>query len=480
MRCQNGINPGLVLGFVCLYCFSPALGMRLLADDAEAASFTVAKTVVDGSNPGIRVSGLRPNEVVRIHALRSLEKWQDERGQWQRVRQPLHAYADFAASENGSIEVDTAIPLKGSYSRPDALALLRTGYRFGDSSLKEVREFQREPLDASPRDRVHLKLERGGEVTAESSFQLLGIAEGLTFEEVTGAGWHAIYARPAEGTKLTAVVTLHGSEGGGTDKARSRAAQFAARGFATLAINYFAYPHEQIKGVPTKHIEIKVEIIESARDWLRARPEVDSDRLALYGGSKGAEFALLAASRYEWISSVVAVVPSDIVWEGYGEDAGQFTARSSWSIGGEPVPFVPLFSFDPKQEGLYRTNTERYERSRNYYADRVSPARIPIEKTKAQVLLLGSDRDEVWASGEMARNLAERLAVAGKGGQVEVKIYPKSGHQISGTGTFPIWIYGERSVNPEAKDIVAEGEASADAWQRTLRFLQKSPKNLDK
>ncbi len=469
MRRPAAIIPSLILALV--HPCSSSLGSGSPAADPQTASFAVAETIVDGRNPGIRVVGLRPNEVVRIHALRSLGKWQDEGGRYRPLRQPLHAYADFAASDAGAIEVDAAMPLNGTFSRPDPLALLRTGYRFGDPALKGVRTFQREPLDAAPEDRVSLRLERGGELAAESSFRLVASAEGLTFEEASGAGWHAVYARPAAGAKLPALMTLHGSEGGGVDKARSRAAQFAARGFATLAINYFAHPWEPIKGVPTKHIEIKVEIIESARDWLRARPEVAGDRLALHGTSKGAEFALLAATRYEWISSVVAVVPSDIVWEGYSLDGGRSEVRSSWSIGGDPVPFVPLFAYDPKQEGVYRTNTERYQRSRSHHADRASAARIPIEKTKARVLLLGSDRDEVWASGEMARNLAERSSLAENAGRLEVKIYPKAGHQIAGTGTFPIRLYGEQSADAAAKDIVAEGEAAADAWQRTLRFL---------
>ncbi len=473
MKWKSAVVGSAVLSFACVSYLALLPGQPSHAAELSVPSLAVTQSVLDGENPGIKVSGLRPNEVVRIHALRSLDKWQSDGGQWKRIRQPLHAYADFAASESGSVEVDSATPLKGSYTQPDPLALLRTGYRFGDPALRDVRAFDREPLDTSPEDRVYLKLERAGAVVAEIYFVLKGVADGLVFQEATGPGWHAVYARPSNGTKLLPLITLHGSEGGSVDKAHGRAAQFAAKGFAVLAVNYFTQSYEPISGVPTKHIDIDVALIESAWNWLKARPEVDPTRLGVYGVSKGAEFALLAATQYEWITSVVAVVPSDVVWEGYGEEAGQATRRSSWSIGGKPVPFVPLFSFDPKQEGLYRTSTERYERSRHFYDDRVAAARIPIEKIKARVLLLGSDRDEVWASGEMSRNLAERVAVNNKSGQVEVKIYPKAGHQIAGTGTFPIRLYGEQLLDADAKDIVAEGVAAADAWRRTVRFLRK-------
>jgi dienelactone hydrolase len=72
----------------------------------------------------------------------------------------------------------------------------------------------------------------------------------------------------------------------------------------------------------------------------------------------------------------------------------------------------------------------------------------------------------------MSRNLVETLALNNKSGQVELKIYPKAGHQIAGTGTFPIRLYGEQSLDKDAKDIAAEGEAAADAWRRTVRFLR--------
>ena len=442
-------------------------------EEPTVATLSVPTVVVDGSNPAIKAVGLRPKEVVRIHVLRSLEKWKEEGGKWQRVRQSLHSYADFKAAADGIIQVDTQAPIHGSYSRADPLALLRNGYRFGDAALHGVLAFPEEPLAAGPGSRVWVKLERDGKVAAEAVFELLGEAQGVEVAQELGDGWHAVYARPSGGKSLPVVLSLHGSEGGSINKARGRAVQFASQGFAGVGVNYFAYPHEAIEGVPTHHAEIKLEILESIREWLKSRPEVDVDRIHLVGVSKGAEFALLAAARFHWITSVVAVVPSDVVWEGYSEGGGKGTAGSSWSFGGQPFPFVPLFPFDPKQEGLYRTNTERYERSRAFYADRVGPARIPVEDTKARILLLASDRDEVWASGAMARNIVERMVFAGNSDRVEVKIYPKAGHQIAGTGTFPVRLYGEQSPDQDAKDIVAEGEAAADAWRRTLLFMKQ-------
>ncbi len=440
---------------------------------STTATLSVPEAVIDGFNPGIAVSGLNPNEVVRIHVLRALEKWREADGQWRKAKQSLHAFADFAADASGTIEVDTQAPIAGTYTTADPLALLRTGYRFGDAALKDVVSFPEEPLISGPEDRVWVKLERAGKIEAEAFFELSGKAKGLEVGQKSGEGWHAVYARPSGGDKLPVVISLHGSEGGSIDKARGRALQFANNGFAAVGVNYFAYPHETIPGVPTEHAEIKLEILESIRDWLQSLPEVESNRIHLVGVSKGAEFALLAATRFEWINSVVAVVPTDVVWEGYSGGGGVWKATSSWSIDGEAVPFIPLFQFEPTREGMYRTNTERYTRSRNFYATQETDARIPVENIKARLLLLASDRDEVWASGDMARNIVERMVAAGNADKVEVRIYPKAGHQLSSTGTFPVRLYGEQSSDPTAKDILAEGDAAADAWRRTIRFLKK-------
>ncbi len=72
----------------------------------------------------------------------------------------------------------------------------------------------------------------------------------------------------------------------------------------------------------------------------------------------------------------------------------------------------------------------------------------------------------------MTRNLVERFAVAGKSDKVRAVIYPLAGHMITGTGTFPIYLYGVKSDDPLSKNLASEGEATADAWRRTLQFLK--------
>jgi len=214
-----------------------------------------------------------------------------------------------------------------------------------------------------------------------------------------------------------------------------------------------------------------VETIEHARDWLADRPEVDRQRIGVVGASKGAEFALVAASRYDWIKAVVACVPSDVVWQGYGRDASPEERASSWSVDGVPLPYVPLHRESPERPFDYVDNTARYERSRRDHPAEINAARIPLERSNAQFLLIGSDRDEVWASGRMIRTIVETMGNSGKGANVRSLIFPTAGHLVCGVGSAPLRLFSFQSSDPAAKDVTDEGEAATRSGRASLEFL---------
>jgi dienelactone hydrolase len=419
--------------------------------------------LLDGTAPKLRIVEATPHSTVRLHALRQVEKWQFST-QWERVKVGLHAFADFLTDTDGCVDVDSATPLHGTHHLPDPLALFFAGKPLGDVALTGTQHWDTKAL----KDNEVLLCLEAGEVQQHQLY-LESHTRNLTFSEVWLDACHGVLAVPPNPPPVV-VIALHGSEGGSTEKAQHSAAQFASLGFPCLALSYFAYPHEAIRGVPTQHLNIPLEHIPNAKAWLTS--QLGEHQLVVYGMSKGAEFALLAASHFTEVDGVVAVVPSDVVWEGYtGASDGKGEA-SSWSLNGQPLPYIPLFPFDPSKEGLYHTNTLRYSRSRQRHAHLEPVVRIPIEQSHAKLLLLAGDKDEVWASGEMSRNVVEQMILAGKGAQVTVKIYPDAGHQLSGTGTFPIWLYGKQEPHEFNKNILSEGYAAADAWRRTVAFLR--------
>src|SRR5438067_1369515 len=128
------------------------------------------------------------------------------------------------------------------------------------------------------------------------------------------------------------VIALGGSEGG----CPIHLAQLLAdEGFACLALSYF---HRA--GLPRNLVEVPLEYLQAAIGWLQDRDEVSGDRVGLIGASKGAELALLSATRFPAVGAVVAYAPSSVVFAGisFGGDGRR---RSSWSDHGQPVPFVP-------------------------------------------------------------------------------------------------------------------------------------------
>src|SRR5690606_13028522 len=98
--------------------------------------------------------------------------------------------------------------------------------------------------------------------------------------------------------------------------------------------------------LPGSFIDIRVDQLADLRAVLAKDGAVDTDRFALFAGSQGSEFALIAASRYPWIDAVVAYAPSDLVWEGWGLEMLEAEGtRSSFSFGGKPLPFMPYRGF---------------------------------------------------------------------------------------------------------------------------------------
>lgn len=455
---------------------SPLLLVLLCAfSQASTPQLTARPAVLAGDSPDVAVSGLAPGEAVVVHGLRMTTAWvQGAEGQWSQQPVTVHAWAGFTADGDGRIDLNTTAPVSGSYRQADGLGLIWSGFRQGAPELSQVADAAVYEVEGTAPSTVIFRLARGGRVVAEARTRIATQRGAVTTVEISQPGLVGVFAAPEGATGLPVLIQLHGSEGSDPANARARAVRFASRGYATLALTYFSR-FAQVDADPNTAddlVEIPVEMIDRARTWLRMRPEADVERIALHGWSKGAEFSLVAAQRYPWIDAVVACVPSDLVWQGGGAEPGR-PQRSSWTFEGRPLPFVPLYPYIP-EEGLYRTNTDRYERSLRELGDAGGGARIAIDRSPARFLLLGGDRDAVWASGEMARRLSDQMAAAGRSADVEVATYAMAGHDICGDGAGLTRLYFNDPPGPQTADATASGQATGDAARRTLDFLGRT------
>ena len=284
------------------------------------------------------------------------------------------------------------------------------------------------------------------------------IAEITVGDQLPGA----FFMLPEGEGPFPAIILLGGSEGGDSG-ARRKAPLFVAEGYAVLGMPYYSPAWggrpQQFPDLPQAFANIAVDKAEVAKTWLSSRDDVRTDNIGIYGVSKGAEFALLAGSYIDGFAAIAAIVPTDVVWEGWG--TGDGTRPSSFSWRGEPLAFVPYdgmgeeFANPTGPDGRPRLRLP-HDKGRNANPERAVEARIAVEAIDEPVLVAGGDADLVWNSGEMAQIIAERRAEADL--PTVSLVFTDAGHALSGTG-------GGTSSNP------ANIEAQKIIWPATLEFF---------
>lgn len=418
-----------------------AAALTMLAVPLSAgAQNLVGTTLVSGFEPHIEAFGLKAGQRVRVHAVRMFSTWERApTGGWRQVPRPLYSWADFVADEEGRGRVWRASPLAGTYAGIDGYGILWSG-----------RPFQTDAPNPDPAGtsftgmkdgETSVFLADGDTIVARRPLSMEPVP-GIQVVEVATGRINGAYAAPADGKRHPALILLHGSEGGDRDAARAMAVRFAGQGYAAFAFNYFAWDLKKLVGVPHAHVNQPVEMITAVRDWLKEQPEADVTRLGLYGHSKGAEYAEVAAAHLPWVRAVAACVPTDVVWQGYGIGDERNRASSfgeppkdysSFSWRGRPLPYVPL---EGDRSGYFH-NTDFYEAKRREHPREAAAAQIAVEKSAADFLWLGGGRDATWASGAMARRLHARLRAKGGADRSEGRTPRDSGNRIPLTRGMP-------------------------------------------
>ncbi|MBO3085879.1 acyl-CoA thioester hydrolase/BAAT C-terminal domain-containing protein [Cellulomonas fengjieae] len=286
-------------------------------------------------------------------------------------------------------------------------------------------------------------------------------------------GVTGVLVEPRGGSER-AVVVLGGSEGGMHER---DAVALAEEGFTALALAYFG-AHD----VPPVLVDVPLEYFTRALDLLESRG-FGPGSIGLLGGSRGGEAALLVGSRDERVGSVVSVVGSGVVTQGIDYRAGRLdrilrTPGPAWTVGGEPVPFLP-YAVSPELVDLI----ERHEpvALRDAFAplpadpaelDRVS---IPVERIRGGVLLVSAADDQMWDSPGYSAVAAERLRRAQHPYPWAHVILPGVGHMIAGPpgGAFTTSLGPGPGVTfRHGGEPVLTTYARKETWSRTTGFLR--------
>lgn len=319
----------------------------------------------------------------------------------------------------------------------------------------------------------HLKRLTSAVVAALVVLAAPAFASAQTVVERPIAGFpHAIVYTLEGDAPRPVLVILHGAEGG-DEAGRMFGPEFARMGYAAVGLPYYSpnwgdyAPPPQLPDLPGSFIDIRVDQIAELREALRGMAGVDVERFGLLGASKGSEFALLAGSRYPWIDSIVAYTPTDVVWEGWGLEMVEAEGtRSSFSFGGEPLPFMPYRGI---VEGLLAGAAADWraihENGRAAHPDREAAARIPVEAYAGALMVIAGDRDAQWNSAGAARTIGRTRTDAGLA--TEVLIFAEAGHDLVGDG-------GPRDAARSGGTPEANAAARQDIWPKMVDFLART------
>ena len=200
------------------------------------------------------------------------------------------------------------------------------------------------------------------------------------------------------------LVYFGGSEGGNSMSKASNSFErnkYLDAGYAVLAVGYFKMP-----GLPEELDRISLDSIYEKVIETQQLPFINSQCVAVMGGSKGAELALLLASLYSDINGAVALAGSHVSFASPSLRTGASTA--SFQHNGRDIPFVqiPNGAIPSMLAGDFR---EAYKIALKEGGNDTVNAVIRAEDIKGPVLLISGENDHIWPSAEMSEKVINRL-----------------------------------------------------------------------
>lgn len=357
------------------------------------------------------------------------------------------SHAEFEADDRGVVDLTRHAPTDGSYRGVDPMGLFWSLERTGGKAGPTV-----------------LSVEGVGDRVLERQ----QVPEGVERLEVRESGLvGTLFAPEDDGGELPGVIVLGGSEGGIHE---TDAALLAAHGFVTLALGYFG-----VEGLPENLVDVPLEYFGKAIDFLSDH----AGEIGVVGGSRGGELALLVGATFPQVSAVVSVVGSGVVTQAIGPGGNLLQKLSyeaaSWTLKGEPLPYLP---YDIGGELRSRiVNGESVPLRLAFSTEDGIPedTEIPVERISGGVLLISSGQDDGWPSTELSDVAMRRLKDHEHPFPYEHVVYPEAGHLIAGPPHRPatdVTYPGPGVTFSGGGAPQATAHARADAWKRTVEFLQ--------
>lgn len=248
--------------------------------------------------------------------------------------------------------------------------------------------------------------------------------EGVDLKYIDEGALQGFHMIPHDKVYKGVIVCYGGSEGGPNFEEAER---LAKEGYETLAVFMFGMPNQ-----PKTLTRIPLEQFEDVLKYVKENIK-NTHPITVLGASKGAEYALNLATKYEEISNLVLIAPSAYTFSGLDfNDYG-----SSWTYNNEELPYVDIkkSSFPVLVKNmLLPMLTKSPAQFKETYASAVEQDAeheakvIPVENIKANILMIAGEDDQMWGSYDMASLIKE------KNKNAILESYKNAGHIFIGNG----------------------------------------------
>ena len=386
----------------------------------------------------IVIDGLKPRETYRVEMFLS---------DYYCINAPMllahdglwKSTATFVSDKNGIIDMSQTPSCSGSYEGISTMGLFFNAKPLTNKRKKLPNSLSEIPLLAH--FFVDIKIMQGNTVIAERTFTRHYMSSQISHKDIYGRYFQGRLFYDKKLRKAPAVIIVSGSEGR-IEKAQNIAQLLSSRGYICLAVAYFG-----LEGLP-KHLEcIPLECLVEAKNYLRQHPQVDSEKIGIYGRSKGAELVLAEESLFNDVQCLVLNSPSDVVYEGIEGKWNSHT--SSWTHLQKELPYQKLRLRDYLLSKLFRKPIPKD-----------CSARIDISKLSSPILLLGSTVDEIWDASSAIDDIVSYY----KGPHITFKKYHETGHMLT---------VAYQPNHRYRKDWRLLMKESKDSWLATIHFFDR-------
>ncbi len=413
-------------------------------------------------------------DVPRSITLRGLTPGQRVTLQTRTLRGPQVEWtsaASFLADDQGNVDLTRQAPVDGSYSGVSAMGLIW-------SQTQTIADAPHDPFAAEPSaaltTEVHARLEDGTALSSHFVQQLA--AEGVTRREIRDEGLSATLFTPATPGPHPVVMVLNGSGGGINEP---RAALYASRGYAALAVGYFKSP-----GRSDYISDTHLEYFETALQWIHRELQPKDGFVALSGQSRGGELVLLLGSLFpDMVKAVIGYVPSALVHCAQNAcDPAKGREGPAWIFRGQPLADIwtnnRTASWAPWDEGPEPRRHTAAMLTALQDADAVERARIRVERIDGPVMLLSATDDGSWPSSLYGKMVKDHLSA-------NHHPYPVEHHDWEGGGHAILFPYVPTTylfyAHPVSKRLSTSGgtpavnaQANEESWIAVQAFLARA------